>query len=128
MSNPLPLQRQLRGRCLLTLTEAGEGGKQCGRLELALGGQARNEFLGNLPTKGSPRVLWKLPVSGTQPLCPPRKKGQDKGPSSPPRGSGRSSSSCTALWPLSLAQRESCHQEFSGTFKNCKERNSREDS
>lgn len=30
--------------------------------------------------------------------------------------------------PLSPAQRESRHQEFSGTFKNCEERNSREDS
>lgn len=30
--------------------------------------------------------------------------------------------------PLSPAQRGSRHQEFSGTFKNCEERNSREDS
>lgn len=88
MSNPLPLQRQLRGCCLLT--EGGEGGEQCGRCELA----GQGTFL--TPQRAGPLLLLLLLHN-------------------------RSAS------PLSLAQQESCHQEFSGTFKNCEERNSREE-
>lgn len=125
MSDPLPLDRQLKG-CSLSM-ETGEGGGQYGRCHLASGGRAGNEFLGNLPTKGSHRGFWSWPVSGTQPPPPPRKKGQDKGPFSPPRGSGSAPPPPVSASPLSLAQRESSHQEFSVTFKNCGKRNSRED-
>lgn len=62
------------------------------------------ERISGKPSHKSPRGFWIWPESGIQPLCSPRKKGQDKGPSWPPRGTGRSSSFCTA------AQPRHCHQ------------------
>lgn len=124
MPNPVPLERQLEVRGLLMATGAGAG--QCGRREPASGGRAGNECLGNLPTKGCHRGFWKRPPSGTQ-ARPSKEERAGRGPPCPQRRPCSSSPAAGSVAPLSPAQRESCHQELSVTFKNCEKRNSRED-
>lgn len=85
-------------------------------------------FWETFPQKAAPERSGNGLCLGHSPCALQGRKGRTRDLPRPPEGQAAPPPPAQPLWPLSLAQRESRHQEFSGTFKNCEERNSREDS